>query len=170
MRRDGGERVAATGGLEQQERQAHEAGIDFRTIRECNLGRLRVCALHEPNGGVERQQRCDVGLRAAQVRLQTHADVRVIGAHAPVDVERRIDERALLHVDPDHVAERFRTLDDGAQVYFACILRDVESELRELDRDLRVDLHCRDAAERVDVVSGDVACSIQVSTFSPRRV
>src|SRR5581483_8448523 len=82
--------------------------------------------------------RGEVVLGAVEVGLEDGADVVVTAlAQAPVDAERRVDVGGLLHVDPDEVAERRGVLDELGEVAERELLVDRETEMGELERDVR---------------------------------
>ena len=89
-----------------------------------------------------------------EVRLEAQAGPRRTLADAAEQRQRRIDVLAALHVDPDHVAARLGAIDEGLQVCRAGVGAEVESELRQLDRHLRIESRRLDAVEQLQVVLG----------------
>src|SRR5205809_758058 len=75
-------------------------GVHIARFRKRDVRRLVVGALHEPDGGREREQCRQDGRRAAQVGLQACADSRVGGANRLEQLQRRVHVARLLHVDP----------------------------------------------------------------------
>src|SRR5206468_1705222 len=86
-------------------REREVIGVDVALARERDLGRLAVGPFHEADAGAGGKQPFHVRRGAEQVRLHADADVGVLGAHAPGQVERRVDVARLLHVDPQVVSE-----------------------------------------------------------------
>ena len=94
-------RLASRGALEQPPGEHAVGGVHIALLRKRDVRRLVVGAFHEPDGGREREQRLEVGRRAAQVGLQAHADARVGGADCLEQLQRRVHIAGLLHVDPE---------------------------------------------------------------------
>src|SRR5216684_1221180 len=88
-----------------------------------------------------------------QVGLQHHAyRVPEFRIERPLEeLQGALDVIGLLHVDPHEGAERLGLGDDGAQVFDAQLLGDVEPHLRELDRDVGVGAGRRDAIEGLEI-------------------
>ena len=96
---------------------------------------FEVGALHEPDVQPVRDQPLEVGGRAKEVGLQDDADVVVsVVAQALVEVERRRDARALLHVDLQAHAE----LKQAARALEHQLVVELDAQVRELERHVGV--------------------------------
>ncbi len=101
-------------------------------------------------------ERFDVLRRAEQIRLDGDADARALRARALEELDRRIDVRRSLHVDPDEVAALLGALDQAIHVALAQPAIEIEAELRRLDRDVRVEPGRLDLVEHLEIVLRDL--------------
>jgi hypothetical protein len=134
---------------------AHVVVIDVFLVGEGDLRRLVVRALAEADARGNLQQLPHVAVGAPQVRLDDDADVveAELRAQAAEDVERDLGHARVFHVHADEVAAARGLFDDGARVAVGQLRVDVEAELRELDRDVRVDARLVDARENLQVLA-----------------
>ena len=96
--------------------------------------------------------------RAIEIRLNHRTDVveSVLVAHAAVDAQRAVGVGAAFHVQRDGDAVRFRVSEDGAQIVDAQLFGDVETEVRQLERDARLQAFVGDALDQAVVGANDV--------------
>src|SRR5690349_4507205 len=84
--------------------------------------------------------------------MQARVDVLVAAlAESAVDAERRLDVARLLHVDADEIADARRVPDELGNVALRKLLVDRETEVRELERDVRAQALRADAVEQLAV-------------------
>src|ERR1041385_5710755 len=140
---------------EQKLHAAHVVLVNIFFIREGDLRRLVVCALAEAYARGDFQDVFNVAARPSQVRLQDDADgVEVeLGAQALEDVYGDLRDGRFFHVYADEVATARGLFDDGACVAVCEFGVNRESELRELDRDVRADACLLDALEYLSVLA-----------------
>ena len=120
------------------------------------LGRLEVRALDETEVRGEVEKRLEIAGRAVEVRLEHGADVLVaLLAQAPVDTERCVDERRLLHVEAHEVPEPRCVRHQLADVRACELLVESETEVGELQRDVDAQLLGGDAIEDLPVALDD---------------
>src|SRR6185437_5435054 len=101
-----------------------------------------------------------------EVSLQDSADVRVTAlAKPPVDAQRRLEGARLLHVHPDEVADARRMLDELGHIALREFLVDRESEVRELDGDVRLQSLRMDAVEHL-AVGGDDGAGLRLVAYT----
>ena len=87
--------------------------------------------------GARSSRAVEIGRSAVEVRLQDGADVLVARlAQVPVDAERCVDERRLLHVEPHEVPEPGGVSDQLADVGARELLVEGKPEMGELERDV----------------------------------
>ncbi len=116
--------------------QSGERLLDLPRIRDRDLRRLQVRALGQPDRHARSGDAEHVGGRAVQRGLQAHADVVVAGAELLEDGDGALGVLRGLHVD--HHQRPVRRPQDPLAVRHAEVLGDVQAELGELDRDVRV--------------------------------
>ena len=88
-----------------------------------------------------------------QARLQHDPDaLEPLGAKLPVDGERGVGRRGVLHVDPDEVAALLGAADDPGDVLAGEVPVEAEAEPRRLDADVRVEPLAADRLEDVHVL------------------
>ena len=100
---------------------------------------------------MQRTERRYVARCAVQVGLQAHPHVAVSVLEPPVERQRRLDVARILHVDPQPAAEPLRLFDQPRQAGLGARRVDVESEVRQLHGDLRIQAQPLDGAEGVGV-------------------
>ena len=106
--------------------------------------------------GVAREQALEVVRRAVEVRLEHRADAVVAGvAEALVDPQRHVDVLRLLHVDAEERAELAGARDESLDVRVRDLLVEGEAEVRELERDVRLQLLRDEALDDLLVLGGD---------------
>ena len=147
---------AVAGGLGEDDRERLERRIDLVLVAIGDRRGLVVGALDEAYGGFERQEPAQVGRRPAEVRLEGDADRPVIGLQLLVQVDRRLDIRRALHVEPEPGADLLGPGGQRLQVGKAGGPVDVEPELGRLDRDLDGPRQGRAPVEHGLVVRGDL--------------
>ena len=147
-----GTRLALGGALEQPPGEHGVGGVHIALFRKRHVRRLVVGALHEPDGGREREQCLQVGRRAAQVGLQAYADTRVGGANGLEQLQRCVHVARLLHVDPEKGPGSGGPCRERQQVLEARFGIQVETEVGELDGDFRGQLPLPDFLEHAQVV------------------
>jgi hypothetical protein len=99
VRAEDGARAAAARRVQERAGELQVRGVGLAQPGEGDAGRLGVGALHQADGGAQREERGRVGRGAAEVRLQAEAHAVVLGAHAAEDVEGGVHVARLLHVD-----------------------------------------------------------------------
>ena len=138
--------------LEQRVEAADEARAHRLVVGERDRRRLDVDALAETDIRPQVGERAHVLERAAQVGLQHHAQVLVPRlAQLPVQAQRVVRRRRVLHVDPDEVPVRRGVPDDVLEVLAAEVVREVEPERGELHADVRVEPLVLDLGEDVPI-------------------
>ena len=119
---------------------------------------LEIRAFDHAQVRLELQETLEVGGRAVQVRLQDDADILVPAPpQALVDLEGRGDEPRLLHVDPHELAETAGVGDDPLEVVVRRLGVERESEVRELESDVRAQAFVSKSIED-RFVRGDGRC------------
>ena len=103
-------RAAAGAIVEHRATERQVVRIDVALRRQRDRGRLAVRAFHEPHARAQPQHAAEILARAVQVRLQAHADARKSPSELLGEVERDVDVRRLLHVDPEIAAGVLRAL------------------------------------------------------------
>jgi hypothetical protein len=121
-------------------------------VRERQCRRLAVGALHDADGGTERDQRVEDFWRAIEVRLERDADVAEFGAEGAIEIDGAIEIGGALHVDPEHVAGVGGVSREAYEVTAAEFRSEVEAELGGLDRYPGVQTGLADPVEKVEVV------------------
>ncbi len=100
----------------------------------------------------------EISLRPSQIGLQDDTDVLVaLRTQRPIELERTVGGRRILHVDPDEVPTRGCVDDDGLQVVATELEIELEPEPRQLHRHVRVEALLVDSREHVVVLPGDRA-------------
>ena len=148
MRRDADVR----GRLEQRFQAVHEVLADRVELGVRDRPRLEVDALADANARLELGEVGDVVERPPQPGLEHDADVvepRL--AQLPVEPQRVVGRRRVLHVDPHEVAALGGVTNDGLEVPPAELVAELEPEPSELHRDVRVELVLADRLEDVVV-------------------
>ena len=109
--------------------------------------------------------------RAVEVRLEHGADVRVtLLAERPEHAQRRVDERRLLHVEPDEVADAGGMGDELADVRARELLVEAEPEVGQLERDVDPQPLGGDAVEDLLVrVDDDAGLGLVVDPLPEQR-
>ena len=139
MRRDHESQAAAFDLGQHQRTQRKVVLVDLSPGGESDVGRLRVCALHQPDRRLERHQARDVADGPMQVRLQRQADVGVLRAEGLVEVDGALGVGAALHVDPQKALRIGGRARKPPQVRVGGFRVDVETQLGGLDRHLGLD-------------------------------
>jgi hypothetical protein len=121
-----------------------------------DVWRLEIRAFHQPDGRSQRQERLEVFLRAMQVRLNRDTDGRGTLARALEQVERAIDIRRALHVDPHEAAALTGPLDQAQKILKTALRIEIQPQLRRLHRNLGVEAGLPDPVQRFEVMTGDV--------------
>jgi hypothetical protein len=124
-------------------------------LREGQLGRLHVGALHQAHSGAHPDEVVEIAGGPAQVGLHADPDVRVALPDLPVEAESDLGVGRGLHVDPDPGPQGGGAPGEGGHVLLALVAVEIEPELRQLDRDLGVEAGRLDAIERAQVVARD---------------
>ncbi len=137
MRRDGDVRTAPKSAFDELD----VLPVDVRFVGIGDRLGLEARALHDAQVGCERQQALEVVRRPVQVRLE-HGPDRVMArvAEALVDAQRHLDVLRLLHVDAEERPERLGTGDEPLDVGVGDLLVDGEAEVRQLERDVCLQL------------------------------
>ena len=166
----GRDRREATG-RERALDQARVGGVDVALLRVRDLLGLEVGALDEAQVRLEGEQLLEVGRRAVEVRLEDGADVVVaLLAQRPEHAQRRVDERRLLHVEPDEVADAGGVRDELADVRARELLVEAEPEVRQLQRDVDPQPLGRDAVEDLPVrLDDDARLGLVVDALAEQR-
>ena len=132
--------------------QSRVDGVDVGLVWVGNRLRLQVRALDEAEVRCEVEQRLEIVGRSVEVGLEHGADVVESRLAQPAeDAERRVDELRLLHVDSD---ER-PLLEQAAEVLEGQLLVDVEAEVRELQRHIRLQPFRGNAVDHLPVGRDD---------------
>ncbi len=97
--------------------------------------RFPVRAFDQPNSRLEGHECRNVLCGPVETCLQADANVGKCRAGAPVQLQRDIHILAGFHVDPDG-AFWIRILDDALQISVALRGAEVQSEVRQFDRNL----------------------------------
>jgi hypothetical protein len=118
--------------------------LAVRVVHACllgvsEIGRRVVGPFHQPHCSRQIDQPAEVVGRPPHVRLNADAHLRVVGDVRLEGVERRVDGRVVLHVDPDEEIVGRRDRDDLSEVLAERLLAHVESELARLDRHAAVE-------------------------------
>ena len=115
--------------------------IHVLLVRVCDRRGLEVRALHDPEVRLRREQALEVVGSAVQVRLQHRAHAVVPCRTEPlVDAQCRVDEVGLLHVDAEERAELTGSRDEPFDVLVRDILVERQPEVRELQRDVGLEV------------------------------
>ena len=123
---------------ERRLQQPDVRGVDVRLARIRDVGGLEVRALDDAQVRTQRKERGQVVLAPVQVRLQHRPDAfEALLSQPAVAAQRRVDERRLLHVDPDEGPEALRVLYEPLYVRVRELVIELEAEVRELERDVR---------------------------------
>ena len=124
---------------EDQQREPPVGLVDHLVRAEHELARLTVRALDQPDRRVQRHQRVDVTRGALQVGLEADARVRMLGPELAVQVERPVDVRGRLHVEPQPVPVLGRRGRELPEVRERGLRILVEPQVARLDRELGVE-------------------------------
>src|SRR5687767_15231714 len=130
-----------------------------------DVGWLEIGALDDADRRTERQQRFDVLRGPIEVGLERQAYTPRFGAGAAVEVERRIDITRVLHVDPQQVVPLIGAFEQPVHVALAQAAIEIQTELRRLDRNLRVESRSIDLVEHLQVMPRDL-----LRFFGPGKV
>ena len=138
--------------LDEQLETANVVRADFIVGLERELLGLDVDALAQADVLEARE----IALRPPQVRLEDDADVLVaLGAERPVELERSVGGRRVLHVDPHEVPARGCVSDDSLEALTTELEIELEPEPRQLHRHIRLETLGVDPREHVVILAGD---------------
>src|SRR5437588_82697 len=139
----GGDRgiVAA---IEQELHQLDVVAIDIFLMRVSDAVRLQVRAFAE----------ADADAAAIEVRLDDHTDGLIARVEVDYEVECAVDVLAGLHVDADEAGDFGGVADELFDVVAAGFGGKIEPELRELERDVALD---------IGVLNGGLGADINVA-------
>ena len=111
-----------------------------------------VDALAEPDVGIHGKEIADVGQCPAHVGLEHHTHVAVPFLQVAVDPQGGVGAGVVLHVDPDEIAVGGGQGHDLLGVGPAVLLVDPQTQERELDGDVAVQLELLDGVEDAHVL------------------
>ncbi len=146
-------RVAAS--VEQGLERADEAHPDSGVVAELDRLRLDVDPLADPDARA--RQPLGVGDGSLQRGLEDRADARVaFVAELPVEAQRVVRRRRVLHVDPDEPVRRLGGGEHAFDVPLAEVVVELQPEPGRLDADVRVETVPLERVQRSHVLVGDL--------------
>ena len=98
-------------------------------------------------------------LGAIEIRLHYGADVRVLGAHAFYYFDGSLSVGRAFHVDAHEIRLVSCVRDNFFQKFLAEVFAEIEAELRQLQRNIRVQVFLRNAIENCDVFVSGAPCA-----------
>ena len=121
--------------VEQQAGETRVTGVHVALVWPGDGGRFVVSAFAEADGDAEGVETAKVVSSPVEVGLEDGAEAIAAGVQVLDDLQGAVDIFAGLHVDFDTRADRAGFIEDGCDISAAEGVRDVESELGELDGD-----------------------------------
>src|SRR5271156_4797568 len=152
---------------QQNSHQLHVVGVHIGFLRKRQFGRLLVGALAKAQAATDGEQVLHVLLGAVEIRLHYGANARVLRAHAFYNFDGSLRVGRTFHIHAHEIRLAGGVRDDFFQQLLTEIFAQVQSQLRELQRNVCVQMFLRDAIENRDVfVSGSARAPLVLKNFS----
>ena len=126
---------------QQQLHHPHIVIINIFLVGIGNGRRFIISAFAQPYAGGNFQKLARIIHRSTQIRLKNNTDIiqSKLRSESRENIDRRLRHARSFHVDADKVAAPGGIFDHAARIPISEFGIDFQSELRQLDRNIRVD-------------------------------